>query len=75
MNFKYSTIKNSRLNEWRKQRTYYRINSYTKLVKDLSSGGGYEHQNRELEVTQKEMAKSVEEAEKLIQKIEEKMNE
>ena len=67
---------------YNKQGSYSGVNgllpmmiSYTKLVKDLSSGGGYEHQNRELEVTQKEMAKSVEEAEKLIQKIEEKMNE
>ena len=49
--------------------------SYTKLVKDLSSGGGYEHQNNELKSVQKEMEKAVEKAEELMKKIEDKMNE
>lgn len=49
--------------------------SYTKLVKDLSSGGGYEYQNNELKSVQKEMEKAVEKAEELMKKIEDKMNE
>ena len=49
--------------------------SYAKLVKDLSNGGGYEHQSKELENAQKAMKEAVEKAEALIKKIEDKINE
>jgi len=48
--------------------------SYAKVVKDLSNGGGYDFQNRELDNTQSEMKKSIEKAEELLKKIEEKIN-
>ena len=51
------------------------IMSYAKLVKDLSNGGGYEHQSKELENAQKAMKEAVEKAEALIKKIEDKINE
>lgn len=46
---------------------------YTRLVKDLSGNGGYEHQQRELDKAKKDLQKAVDKAKELIQKIEEKM--
>ena len=68
-------------NRYRKQGYYSGVNgllpmmmSYTKLVKDISSDGGYEHQSNELKNVQKEMEKAIAKADELLTKIEEKIN-
>ena len=69
-------------NRYRKQGYYSGVNgilpmlmSYAKLVKDVSTDGRYEHQERELKTTQEELKKAVEKSEEILHKIEDKINE
>jgi len=47
---------------------------YTKLVKDLSDGGGYNYQNEDLKSVRAAMKDSIEKAETLLKTIEDKIN-
>lgn len=67
---------------YNKKGYYYGVNGllpmlmkYTDLVKTLSSGGGYDFQNKDLKEVQNNMKESVEKAEELLKKIEDKINE